>query len=607
MIIVTPPFPFFPDANGTGLDAGYLYIGAQYTNPEAVENQIKVWWDADLSIPAVQPIRTVSGFPSRNGSPAALYTSSDFSITCRDKNRNLVFYARSSQEFSASAYLSQKYNRKNFTATEGQTDFVVDFELRAGADAEIVIYNGAQLTYGTDYSIVGTNTIRLVNECEESDSVVVKAGNDLSTYSAVAENVAYTDPVAPAYLKVTSDMLNMQPVSLLRWLDKPDRDKFINGVACTTDLIERVQEACDTLESFSHGGTLVFPRGRVYISTAIEAGNKVYLTGIGAGMAGSEIMLASGATTVNMVRNKTRDGTQEYFGLSNIAINGNASAAVLTGPAVDVQCIYAGSIIEKVLVYNTDGDALKVSNGTAGAGCGGLRLMDIWTNQTGGDGILLEDNAGGGSFSSILIQSCHTENMGSGKAGVRLKGQNGQLENVTILGHHVELTGANRDAIAIDACADVTIIGLQCLGASLSNNSCINIANHYRNVRISAQKISNPNSYANVIKDSKNGVTLTGVQQAYCTPEYAHYFGGLNVTGNIVLDPATARTLTGTTTTAELQAAKLAQVMQMVKYAGPGAPSADNAYFYLRDNGSGKMQLVARFPTGAVQIIATEP
>jgi hypothetical protein len=39
----------------------------------------------------------------------------------------------------------------------------------------------------------------------------------------------------------------------------------------------------------------------------------------------------------------------------------------------------------------------------------------------------------------------------------------------------------------------------------------------------------------------------------------------------------------------------------------PAAPSANMGRLYFRDNGAGKTQLVVRFPTGAVQVIATEP
>ena len=41
--------------------------------------------------------------------------------------------------------------------------------------------------------------------------------------------------------------------------------------------------------------------------------------------------------------------------------------------------------------------------------------------------------------------------------------------------------------------------------------------------------------------------------------------------------------------------------------ADPAAPLANAGRLYFRDNGKGKSQLVVRFPTGAVQVIATEP
>ncbi len=46
---------------------------------------------------------------------------------------------------------------------------------------------------------------------------------------------------------------------------------------------------------------------------------------------------------------------------------------------------------------------------------------------------------------------------------------------------------------------------------------------------------------------------------------------------------------------------------ELGEIADPAAPVADNARLYVRDNGAGKTQLVVRFPTGAVQVLATEP
>lgn len=47
--------------------------------------------------------------------------------------------------------------------------------------------------------------------------------------------------------------------------------------------------------------------------------------------------------------------------------------------------------------------------------------------------------------------------------------------------------------------------------------------------------------------------------------------------------------------------------VQLREVADPAAPPANKGRVYIRDNGAGKSQLCARFPTGAVQVIATEP
>jgi len=51
----------------------------------------------------------------------------------------------------------------------------------------------------------------------------------------------------------------------------------------------------------------------------------------------------------------------------------------------------------------------------------------------------------------------------------------------------------------------------------------------------------------------------------------------------------------------------LAEYMEMSEVAAPAAPGADKARLFVRDNGSSKSQLCVIFPTGAIQVIATEP
>jgi len=91
LIQLAPPYPIFTDKNGDPLDAGYLYFGTANLNPET--NPIQVYYDSALTQPAAQPIRTINGYPSRNGAPALIYANSYFSVTVRDKSNALVIYS----------------------------------------------------------------------------------------------------------------------------------------------------------------------------------------------------------------------------------------------------------------------------------------------------------------------------------------------------------------------------------------------------------------------------------------------------------------------------------------------------------------------------------
>jgi hypothetical protein len=89
-IEVTSPFTVFYDRSGQPLDAGYIYIGAAGINPEA--SPTMVYWRTPPVSTAAQPIRTLAGYPSRNGSPDTIFINQTaYSIVVRDKNGTLVF------------------------------------------------------------------------------------------------------------------------------------------------------------------------------------------------------------------------------------------------------------------------------------------------------------------------------------------------------------------------------------------------------------------------------------------------------------------------------------------------------------------------------------
>ncbi len=96
---VVSPFEIFFDLDGNSLEDGYIYIGEANQNP--ITNQITVYWDSTGLYPAAQPIRTIDGYPDRNGSPAKIYVNAgafeDYSILINDKHGRLVFYAQSAR------------------------------------------------------------------------------------------------------------------------------------------------------------------------------------------------------------------------------------------------------------------------------------------------------------------------------------------------------------------------------------------------------------------------------------------------------------------------------------------------------------------------------
>lgn len=93
---IQPTFPIFTETDGQPLENGYIWIGTANLDPQV--NPINVYWDAALTISAPQPIRTLNGYPSRNGTPARLYVNSDYSIRVQNSKGSMVYSAPEATE-----------------------------------------------------------------------------------------------------------------------------------------------------------------------------------------------------------------------------------------------------------------------------------------------------------------------------------------------------------------------------------------------------------------------------------------------------------------------------------------------------------------------------
>ena len=93
---IQPTYPIFTDIDGQPLEDGYVWIGQANLDPQG--NPINVYWDAALTLPAAQPVRTRGGYPVNSGTPARLYVNSDYSIRVMNKNGSTVYSAPTATE-----------------------------------------------------------------------------------------------------------------------------------------------------------------------------------------------------------------------------------------------------------------------------------------------------------------------------------------------------------------------------------------------------------------------------------------------------------------------------------------------------------------------------
>lgn len=148
---INPLNQFFA-LNGDPLNNGKLYFGDINADPE--QNPVQMYWDAAGLVPALQPIRTTSGYPSRSGSPAILYCAVEYSLRVRQSNDVQVFYLpragsvglQTFGQWQATTVTPSFVSTTSFTLTGDQT---ADFQ--PGRRARFAV------TAGTVYGTISTS------------------------------------------------------------------------------------------------------------------------------------------------------------------------------------------------------------------------------------------------------------------------------------------------------------------------------------------------------------------------------------------------------------------------------------------------------------------
>lgn len=177
---VTPPFQYFPDADGSPLDGGKIYIGV--FGMDAITNPVAAFWDEAMTIPAAQPVPTVNGYPYNTNAPGRIFTAGEYSIVVHNKNDVEIFSADSNADDSAAnvtydpgltdtvettveAKLRQHVTFKDFGAVgNGSTNDAAVVQNAIDALSAGGVIDGQGLTYRCDSTIDGIpSNLRIQN------------------------------------------------------------------------------------------------------------------------------------------------------------------------------------------------------------------------------------------------------------------------------------------------------------------------------------------------------------------------------------------------------------------------------------------------------------
>lgn len=144
------PFTQFFDLDGKPLDGGTVWLGRPNENPETAA--IPVYWDADGTLPAAQPIRTMNGYTVRNGRPAAIHTDAEYSLVVKNRRGELVLNERAAYA-PASAVSFLKFIASLLSSVG--TSLIGFLQTGTGAVRRVLQDRLRDQFYTTDFGVVG--------------------------------------------------------------------------------------------------------------------------------------------------------------------------------------------------------------------------------------------------------------------------------------------------------------------------------------------------------------------------------------------------------------------------------------------------------------------
>lgn len=202
------PAVLYLDTDGSPLDAGYIYFGAINQNPET--NPIEVYWDAAGTQPVSQPVRTLRGFPVRNGTPAVVYAGSDYSNTVRNRRGEMVTNFPQASLFSFIQKLSTPTGA-SLVGYHGAIPRTVEQQLDmlylGIANPEDPIYSsGVTTTQAIQAAIDSGKVVRITSLLTTTASLVLKAETQIVGIGEYDSGIIATGFTYPVFVNDPTSM-----------------------------------------------------------------------------------------------------------------------------------------------------------------------------------------------------------------------------------------------------------------------------------------------------------------------------------------------------------------------------------------------------------------
>ena len=189
---IQPTYPIFTDIDGQPLEDGYVWIGTANLDPQT--NPINVYWDAALTLPAAQPIRTLAGYPANSGTPARLYVNSDYSIRVQNSKGSMVYSAPTATERYNGIVvdLDGPVSITQFGAVAGQ-DSTAAIQLAVDSGNEEIYVPEGIFDYSATINI--TSKVRLFGPGTLNETVLLDAGILVASVDGVRiDGITFTGP-----------------------------------------------------------------------------------------------------------------------------------------------------------------------------------------------------------------------------------------------------------------------------------------------------------------------------------------------------------------------------------------------------------------------------